>query len=214
MAGMLADRKNKTTRSNELMSFLTIEDLFGQYEVLVFPKVLTASAEILATAKVLLISGRLSIREDDIPKLVADQIAELAVDAMCLPEGFFSRESRPTGARDPRRFRKPTELRQLPTCHQQSRLVPSLTRPVGTGWRSAIKACLTTKVINSFWPFWRIFAAQPRSAFICRRSTRRCNCPIIIGSNYPMPCSAFWSIDMARIIWASFHHSSGLRRKI
>ncbi|NLK89821.1 MAG: DNA polymerase III subunit alpha, partial [Clostridiaceae bacterium] len=103
MAGMLADRKNKTTRSNELMSFLTIEDLFGQYEVLVFPKVLTASAEVLATAKVLLISGRLSIREDDVPKLVADQIAELAVDATRLPEGFFSRETLPN-----RRSRSPS----------------------------------------------------------------------------------------------------------
>ena len=126
MAGMLADRKNKTTRSNELMSFLTIEDLFGQYEVLVFPKVLTASAEILATAKVLLISGRLSIREDDIPKLVADQIAELAVDAMCLPEGFFSRES-PSN----RRSRSPSvsETNRAPTAADVPSTKPSRAEP-------------------------------------------------------------------------------------
>ena len=44
MAGMLVGRKNKTTRSNELMSFLTIEDLYGQYEVIAFPRILATSA--------------------------------------------------------------------------------------------------------------------------------------------------------------------------
>ena len=88
MAGMMAGRKNKTTKSNELMSFITIEDLYGQFEVLVFPKVLTACADCLTSGNVLLIGGRLSIREDDQPKLVAEQIAILDKNARQLPAGF------------------------------------------------------------------------------------------------------------------------------
>ncbi len=88
MAGMLAGRKNKTTKNNDLMSFLTIEDLYGQYEVLVFPKVLAASAALLNGGNVLLIGGRLSMREDDKPKLVAEQIAVLDKAAVKLPAGF------------------------------------------------------------------------------------------------------------------------------
>jgi len=88
MAGMLAGRKNKTTKSNELMSFLTVEDLFGQYEVLVFPKTLASCAACLQPGAVLLIGGRLSIREDDLPKLVAEQIAVLDKTASRLPPGF------------------------------------------------------------------------------------------------------------------------------
>ena len=88
MAGMLAGRKNKTTKANALMSFLTIEDLYGQYEVLVFPKTLTACAPIINSSNVLLIGGRLSIREDDSPKLVAEQIAVLDKSANKLPAGF------------------------------------------------------------------------------------------------------------------------------
>lgn len=88
MAGMLVARKNKSTRSNELMSFLTIEDLYGQYEVIAFPRVLASSAAILEDGAVLLIGGRLSIREDDEPKLVAECIARLEKDAKKPPEGF------------------------------------------------------------------------------------------------------------------------------
>ena len=91
MAGMLAARKNKTTKSNELMSFLTIEDLYGQYEVLVFPKTLSACASCLTPGAVLLIGGRLSIREDDTPKLVAEQVAALDKGDRRPPQGFTFR---------------------------------------------------------------------------------------------------------------------------
>ena len=90
---MLVSRKNKTTRTNELMSFLTVEDLYGQYEVIVFPKILNTCASILRDGGVLLFGGRLSIREDDAPKLVADSIAVLDKDARRLPEGFDGRGS-------------------------------------------------------------------------------------------------------------------------
>ncbi len=97
MAGMLVGQKNKTTRSNELMSFLTVEDLFGQFEVIVFPRVFSASAAILREGEVLLFTGRLSIREEDAPKLVAESIAQLDKNAAGLPAGFDLKIARSRG---------------------------------------------------------------------------------------------------------------------
>ncbi|MDW7656019.1 MAG: DNA polymerase III subunit alpha, partial [Bacillota bacterium] len=91
MAGMLVGRKNKTTKNNEQMSFLTIEDLYGLFEVIAFPRVLSDAQAMLREGQVLLIGGRLSIREDDAPKLIAETIALLEADMRRLPTGFEMR---------------------------------------------------------------------------------------------------------------------------
>lgn len=78
MAGMVISRKNKTTKSNELMSFVTIEDLSGSFEVIVFPRVFATCAALLDEGSVVLIDGLLSIREDDEPKLIASAITRLS----------------------------------------------------------------------------------------------------------------------------------------
>ncbi len=80
MAGMVIGRKNKTTRSNELMSFVTLEDLYGTYEVVVFPRAFQASAAILQDGAVVIVDGLLSIREEEEPKLIANAIALLDRD--------------------------------------------------------------------------------------------------------------------------------------
>jgi DNA polymerase-3 subunit alpha len=100
MAGMLLASKGKTTKNNEQMSFLTIEDLTGTFEVIVFPRILAGSLPFLQEGQVLLIGGRLSIREDDAPKLIAEALAPLAVSDRRLPNGFdykASQRLRPPG---------------------------------------------------------------------------------------------------------------------
>ncbi|NLV48959.1 MAG: DNA polymerase III subunit alpha [Clostridiaceae bacterium] len=88
MAGIVTSRKNKLTRSNEWMSFLTLEDLLGVYEVIVFPKLYADRQTMLEEGSVLLIGGRISMREDDAPKLIAEVIDWLAPDLMTLPVEF------------------------------------------------------------------------------------------------------------------------------
>ena len=85
MAGLLTARTNKTTRSNELMSFLTIEDLYSPFEVIVFPKVLQQCSDKLQEGNVLIMGGRLSIREDEDAKLIAENLEILRPDAKRLP---------------------------------------------------------------------------------------------------------------------------------
>lgn len=66
--------KFMTTRSNTMMAFTNVEDLSGTMEILVFPKVLTEFREAIQENAVVVINGRVSVKEEEAPKLVADSI--------------------------------------------------------------------------------------------------------------------------------------------
>ena len=76
LCGIVESRKNKTTKNNAQMAFLKVEDLYGSIEVLVFPKVLSQYASVLQEGNVLIMEGRVSIREDEEPKYLLEK-AEL-----------------------------------------------------------------------------------------------------------------------------------------
>ena len=78
ICAIVAARKNKTTRSNAQMAFLTLEDASGSAECIVFPKVLADYSLRLAEGSIAVIRGRLSIREDEEPKLIAESAEELS----------------------------------------------------------------------------------------------------------------------------------------
>ena len=75
-AGIITDVKKKYTKTNKLMAFVTIEDLFGQCEVIVFENCYQMSANILVDESIVVVEGRLSIREDEDVKIVANRIYE------------------------------------------------------------------------------------------------------------------------------------------
>ena len=75
-AGIITDVKKKYTKTNKLMAFVTIEDLFGQCEVIVFENCYQMSANILVDESIVVVEGRLSIREDEDVKIVANKIYE------------------------------------------------------------------------------------------------------------------------------------------
>ncbi len=68
------------------MAFVTIEDATGSFELIVFPRVFEESRELLRENEVLLISGSLSLREDEDPKVIADKIMLLQPDCERLPD--------------------------------------------------------------------------------------------------------------------------------
>ncbi len=77
MGGMLTEMRQKATRSGNLMGFATLEDMTGSIEALVFPKVLEKLSTELVPDTAVIFSGRLSIREDDDPKLLLDAVEPL-----------------------------------------------------------------------------------------------------------------------------------------
>ena len=74
VGGILVEKTIKFTRNNQPMAFITLEDLFGTLEVIVFPKTYDKYKEILLEDEKLLISGRASVEEEKNAKLIADRI--------------------------------------------------------------------------------------------------------------------------------------------
>lgn len=77
MGGILTEVKGKATKKGAYMGFITIEDLTGQIECLVFPKVYEKYQAMMAVDDLVVLSGKLSIREDEAPKLLVDTIVPL-----------------------------------------------------------------------------------------------------------------------------------------
>jgi len=73
-AGIINSVKKKYTKNNKIMAFVTVEDLYGQAEIIVFDSVYQNSSSILVTDSIVLVEGRISIREDDDTKIVANKI--------------------------------------------------------------------------------------------------------------------------------------------
>ena len=76
-AGIISGIKKKYTKNNKLMAFATIEDLYGTAEIIIFENAYTNASNLLVTDNIVLVEGRLSIREDDGVKIVAREIKEL-----------------------------------------------------------------------------------------------------------------------------------------
>lgn len=74
--GIISSIKKKYTKSNKLMAFITIEDLFGSAEIIAFENAYQAASSILINENIVVIEGRLSIREDEEVKIVANNIKE------------------------------------------------------------------------------------------------------------------------------------------
>lgn len=77
----IASRKNKTTRANAQMAFVGLEDSYGSVECIIFPKVLSEYSQKLQENNIVAIRGRISIREDEEPKLLAETV-ELIDEAL------------------------------------------------------------------------------------------------------------------------------------
>lgn len=63
--GIINSIKKKYTKNNKIMAFVTLEDLYGSIETVVFENVYTQSANSLIEDNIVLVEGRLSIREDE-----------------------------------------------------------------------------------------------------------------------------------------------------
>ncbi len=74
-AGVIVSLKKIMTRNNESMLFVKIEDAITNIELLVFPKVLTASPEIWQEGKTVICEGRVSDKDQDVKFLVNQAMA-------------------------------------------------------------------------------------------------------------------------------------------
>ncbi len=77
VGGIITEVKTKTTKSNNLMAFITLEDLHGSMEIIIFPSDFERNARHIATDNTVIISGRMSIREEEAPKIIFESLKPL-----------------------------------------------------------------------------------------------------------------------------------------
>ena len=76
-AGIITSVKKKYTKNNKIMAFVTVEDLYGSCEVIVFENCYMQCSNELIDENIVLVEGRLSVREDEETKIVAREIKKL-----------------------------------------------------------------------------------------------------------------------------------------
>ena len=74
VGGMVSERTIKSTKTGKNMAFVTLEDLVGSVEVLVFPKDFEANRDLLTEDAKLFIRGRVSLGDEPAGKLICQQV--------------------------------------------------------------------------------------------------------------------------------------------
>ncbi len=77
IGGIITAVRRKTTRSQSVMAYVTIEDLTDSIELVVFPRVLEAARSLLVNDTLVMVSGKVNIRDDNANVIVADEFAPL-----------------------------------------------------------------------------------------------------------------------------------------
>ena len=86
IAGIVTSVKKKYTKNNKIMAFVRIEDLNGTAELIVFEPTYLKFQDKLIEENIIFVKGRLSIREDDETKIVAQDIKNFGESFKELPE--------------------------------------------------------------------------------------------------------------------------------
>ena len=108
---IVADVKKKATKSGANMAFVTLEDIYGSMEALVFPKVLERCEDLLQSGGAVKVHGRISFTEEKDPKLLVEYMT-----APFSPEEMLAQGGqRPAAQTQPRRGSVPQQpLKERP----------------------------------------------------------------------------------------------------
>lgn len=85
LAGIVESHKTKATKNNALMSYVQLEDDTGSMEIIAFQRALDQGGEYISDNAAVIVKGRISIRDEKEPQLMADSFRPLS-DAEQLPD--------------------------------------------------------------------------------------------------------------------------------
>lgn len=77
VAGIITEIVRKTTKNNQTMAFIKIEDLYGHIECIIFPTILSRHINIIGNDKMIVLEGRLNFKEEEAPKILASTLKPL-----------------------------------------------------------------------------------------------------------------------------------------
>ena len=74
VGGMITEKTIKYTKTNKVMAFLTLEDLLGTVEIVVFPRDYEKNVKLMEMDEKVFIKGRVSVEEERASKLICESI--------------------------------------------------------------------------------------------------------------------------------------------
>ena len=77
LGGIIIKKQNKITKNNNMMGFITLEDLYGTVEGIIFPKIYDNCKDILYEDSIVLVEGTIDASEEESPKLIINKVSEL-----------------------------------------------------------------------------------------------------------------------------------------
>nr|WP_330389009.1 DNA polymerase III subunit alpha [Tepidibacter thalassicus] len=77
IGGIIINKTIKTTKRNDIMAFIELEDLYGSIEIIVFPRVLQRYSDLIKEDAIVYVKGKLSIKEDENAKIIANEFEEI-----------------------------------------------------------------------------------------------------------------------------------------
>ena len=77
LACVVTSVRLKSTKNGSMMAYVTVEDVSGGIELVVFPRTLQTSGAYLKEDSAVLLTGRIDAREDEAPKIVANEAVPL-----------------------------------------------------------------------------------------------------------------------------------------
>ena len=78
MGGIISEYKRLSTKSGTTMAFIKLEDVYGQIEVIVFPKIFEKARTLINEEQIVRVSGKIQVK-DGIAQIIADDLTELDV---------------------------------------------------------------------------------------------------------------------------------------
>ena len=96
VAGVVAGARTRPTKNNSLMSYITLEDDTGAMEIIAFQRVLDQSSMFIKDNAALIVRGRISVRDEKEPQLMADTIRPIEE-----ADSMKAAAARPDGAPKP-----------------------------------------------------------------------------------------------------------------
>ena len=119
LCGIVLSKKMKTTKSNDVMAFVTLEDTTGSLEALVFPRVLAENGGIINVNEAVVVEARVSSREDEETKLVAERFLTVE-DAQRIPfvqaQSYQRRPAPQIPKAEPVPVQEPAPIQQKPSA--------------------------------------------------------------------------------------------------
>ena len=77
IAGVITGIKKKFTKNNKLMVFISLEDLYGPYEVISFENAYMNASQLINEDNIVVVNGRISIRNEQEVTIVANSIKDI-----------------------------------------------------------------------------------------------------------------------------------------